>query len=88
MSTHEGWIELVDREGIITFIADGAYVRYGWPVHVTIERSDGRYQVSWFNEDDGASAAASGQKDLDRAGLERFLEELLADGRPVERTGL
>ncbi len=88
MSTHQSWVELVDREGIITFIADGAYVRYGWPVHVTIERSDGRYQVSWFNEDDGASAAASGQKDLDRAGLERFLEELLADGRPVERTGL
>ena len=88
MSAHERWIELVDREGIITFIAEGAYVRHGWPVHVTIERSEGRYKVSWVNEDDGVSVAASGQKDLDRPGLERYLEELLPDGRPVVQTGL
>jgi hypothetical protein len=88
MSTHERWIELVDREGMVSFAAEGPYVRYGWPVQVTIRRSGERYQVSWFNEDDGASAASSGQKDLDRAGLERFLEELLPDGRPAERTGV
>jgi hypothetical protein len=87
MSTHEGWVELVDREGIVSLVAEGPYVRYGWPVHVTIRRAGERYQVSWFNEDDGASAAASGQKDLDRAGLERFLDELLPDGRPAQRTG-
>jgi hypothetical protein len=86
MRTHEGWVELVDREDIVSFVAEGPYVRYGWPVHVTIRRAGERYQVSWFNEGDGASAPTSGQKDLDRTGLVRFLAELLPEGRPTQRT--
>jgi len=87
MSPHERWIEIVDREGIVSLATEGPYARYGWPVHVTIRRSVDRYQVSWVNEDDGAGPAASGEKDLDRAGLDRFLAELLADGRPAQQLG-
>lgn len=87
MSDREQWIQIVDREGIVALVADGPYTKYGWPVHVTIRKSDGRYRLNWYNEDDGASAGASGEKDLDRAGLERFLDELLQDGRPSERLG-
>jgi hypothetical protein len=85
MSDHEQWIAIVDREGVVALVADGPYTRYGWPVHVTVRQSDGRYRVNWVNEDDGAGA--SGEKDLDRAGLERFLDELLQDSRPVQRLG-
>jgi hypothetical protein len=84
---HQAWIEIVDREGLVALVADGPYARYGLPVHVTIRRSGGRYRVNWYSEDDGAGPGASGDKDLDRTGLERFLAELLQDGRPAERLG-
>jgi hypothetical protein len=84
---HEDWIEIVDREGMVALVADGPYVRYGWPIHVTIRRSGGRYSVSWYSDGDGAGPGASGDKDLDRAEVERFLDEVLQHGRPVERLG-
>lgn len=87
MNEPELWIHIVERDGLLLLTAEGPYVRYGMPVYVTIRRQRGSYRVEWNEAGDGAGVPASGSENLDRPGLEQYLERLLADGRPVRRTG-
>jgi hypothetical protein len=87
MSESERWIKMVDREGLVALVVEGPFARYGPSVHVTIRREQQGYRVSWAQDGDGAGAAPTGEATHDRAGLERYLEGLLADARPVSRVG-
>ena len=87
MSESERWVQEVDREGPLLLAVEGSYVRYGFPFDVTIRRELQRYHVRWTLDSDGVGPMLTGEATHDRAGLERYLDELLADGRPVRRLG-
>ncbi|HKE13471.1 MAG TPA: hypothetical protein VKB80_01285 [Kofleriaceae bacterium] len=87
MSESERWIEIVDREGLLLLAVEGSYLRYGFPFQLTIRRELQRYHVRWTQDSDGVGPMLTGEETHDRAGLERYLDGVLADGRPVHRIG-
>lgn len=79
-----GWLERLDREGLLLLYAEGPYVRFGMPVHVSVRRlAAGTYRVDTMEDGDGASVPASSSRTVDRAGLGQLLDALVTGGRPV-----
>lgn len=81
------WLELLDRDGLLLLVADGPYVRYGMPVHVTVRREREVYRIDLVEESDGVGVPPCSSETIDRAELLPFLERLAADGRPLRRLG-
>lgn len=84
-----GWLRILERDGGLVLVAEGAYVRYGVPLHVTVRREGrGSYRFVCMEEGDGMSQPPTTSRAVDRAELERLLDGLAAGDRPVERLGI